>query len=244
MVGLLVIIVISGVLLHFIEKKNIAVLGVIPNQKHIIQFLVGFLCIVCINIISIYIETQVKSIHWEMKPMNYEDIYKAFTYHIRSALTEDLIFRGAILYILIHKIGAKKAILISAVSFGIYHVFSYEMSLDQMIPIAYVILITGCTGYVWAYTFEKTKSIALGLGFHLGFNIVMTFFYPSQPYGELLFTEVSRVDFSEWNELYFALVKGLFPSILTFVFVKLLLKSNFKCFKNNLEKTKYENTIQ
>ena len=231
MVGLLVIIVVSGVLLHFIEKKSITVLGVIPNQKHMIQFLVGFMCIVCINLTSIYIETLVKSIHWEMKPMYYGDIYKAFIYHMRSALTEDLIFRGAILYILIHKIGAKKAILISAISFGIYHVFSYEMSLDRIIAIAYVILITGCTGYVWAYTFEKTKSIALGLGFHLGFNIVMTLFYPSQPYGELLFTEVSRVDFSKWNELYFSLIKGLFPSILTFVFVKFLLKSNFKYFK-------------
>ncbi len=244
MVGLLVIIVVSGVLLHFFEQKNITVLGVIPNQKHIIQLLIGFVGIVCIQLLAIYIETLVKSIRWEMKPMNYGDTYKAFIYHLKSALTEDLIFRGAILYILIQKIGAKKAILISAVSFSIYHVFSYGMALDQVIPIVYVILITGCTGYVWAYTFEKTKSIALGLGFHLGFNIIITFFYPSQPYGELLFTEISRVDLSGWNELYFSIVKGLFPSILMFVFVKFLLKSKFKCFKTHLKEIKHENTIQ
>lgn len=231
MVGLLVIIVVSGVLLHFIEKKSITVLGIIPNQKHILQFVIGFMCIVFIVLLSIYIETLVKSIHWEMKPMNYEVTFKAFLYHLKSALTEDLVFRGAILYILIRKIGAKWAILIAALSFGIYHVFSYGMALDRMIPIAYVILITGCTGYVWGYAFEKTKSIALGLGLHLGFNIVMTFFYPLQPYGELLFTEVSRVNFSEWNEVYFSLIKGLFPSILTFVFIKILLKSNFRFLK-------------
>ena len=66
------------------------------------------------------------------------------------------------------KIGAKKAILISAIVFGVYHIFSYGMTGDKIIPILYVTLITGFTGYVWAYTFYKTKSVMLALGFHLG----------------------------------------------------------------------------
>jgi len=234
MVGLLVIIIISWVLLHFIEKKNIAVLGIIPSPKRIIQFLIGFLIIVLINLSMIYIETIVKSVSWELKSsIDYGLIYKSFIYHLKSALTEDLVFRGAILYILISKIGAKRAILISAFAFGIYHVFSYGMIGDRIVPIFYVILTTGFVGYVWAYTFDKTKSIMMPLGFHLGYNLVMTCFYPSQPYGELLFAELSRANLSEWDEVYYALFRGLYPTILTLIFVKLLLKSNFKIFKND-----------
>jgi len=228
MIGLLVIIVVSWVLLYFIEKKNLLVLGIIPNQKRIIQFLIGFLFIVLINLLSIYIETLVMSVNWKFKSINYGLIYKAIIYHLKSALTEDLVFRGAILYILISKIGAKRAILLSAFFFGIYHVFSYGMIGNKIIPILYVILVTGFTGYVWAYTFEKTKSILLGLGLHLGYNLVMTCFFPLQPYGEIMFTETSRVNLSEWNELYFALFKGLFPSVVTLIFLKFLLKSNNK----------------
>ncbi len=236
MLGLLVIIVISWVLLHFIERKNIEILGIIPNQKRMLQFLIGFLMIALINLSMIYIETLIMSVSWGNKPINWRLVYEAFIYHFRSALTEDLVFRGAILYILISRIGAKKAILISAFFFGIYHVFSYGMTADRIVPIVYVILITGFTGYVWAYAFDKTKSIAIGLGFHLGSNMVMTCFYPSQPFGELFFAELSRVNLSEWNELYYWIFRGFYPSIVTLVFLKLLLKSNFKIFKNNLEK--------
>ena len=233
MLGLLVIIVVSGVLLHFFESKNITVIGIIPNQKRIIQFIIGFIFIALICLSSIYIETFILSVQWEMKPLKYGLIFKSFLYHLKSALTEDLVFRGAILYILISKIGAKKAIFISAFCFGIYHVFSYGMTESGIVQILYIILITGFTGYVWAYAFEKTKSIALGLGLHLGYNLLMTFFYPLQPFGELLFIELSRVNLSGWNEFYYSLFKGLYPSILTLIFVKFLLQSNFEIFKNN-----------
>ena len=229
MVGLLVIIVVSWVLLYFIEKENIEALGIIPYGKRIMQFLIGLSFMALINLLVIYIESIILTVDWELKSsVNYDLIFKSFIYHLKSALTEDLVFRGAILYILISKIGAKWAILISAFCFGIHHVFSYGMTGDRIVPILYVILITGFTGYVWAYTFHKTKSIMMPLGFHLGYNLVMTFFYTSQPYGELIFTELSRVNLSEWNGLYFSLFKGLFPSIVTLVFVKLWLRLNFK----------------
>lgn len=225
MLGLLVIIVASWVLLHFIEKKNIEVLGVIPNKKRSTQFLIGFIFIVLICLLSIYIESFVLNVEWKKNDsINYTDIFNSFFYHFRSALTEDLVFRGAILYILISKLGAKKAILISALCFGVYHVFSYGMTGGKIIPILYVILITGFTGYVWAYTFHKTKSIMMGLGFHIGYNFLMAMFYESPPTGELIFQEISKISLRDWNWLFYNLAKGLFPSILTLVFVKQYLK--------------------
>lgn len=225
MLGLLVIIVISWLLLHFIEKKNIDVLGVVPNLNRVIQFVIGFIAIVVIVLVNIYIETMLLKVEWQSESINYRMIFDAFIYHIRSALTEDLMFRGAILYILIQRIGATKAIWLSAIIFGMYHWFSYGIIGERIILLAYVLLVTGFTGYVWAYSFYKTKSIMLGLGFHLGVNFINACFFESQPYGELIFKELSRIDVKDWNWLYFNLFKGLFPSIMMLIVVKLLLKT-------------------
>ena len=114
MLGLLVIIVVSWALLRLIEKKNITVLGIIPNKIWILQFLIGFIFIALLGLSMIYIDSIVKSVDWQLKPMiSIRTIFEAFIYHLKSALTEDLVFRGAILYLLINKIGAKKAIIIS-----------------------------------------------------------------------------------------------------------------------------------
>jgi len=234
MVGLLVILVVSWVFLRLIEKKNIEVLGIIPYPKRIAQFFIGMALLMLINLIGIYIESIVMKVDWELNSsINYTLIYESIIYHLKSAITEDLVFRGAILYILISRIGAKWAILVSAILFGMYHVFSYGMTGDRIIPIMYVILVTGFVGYVWAYTFHKTKSIFMALGFHLGSNLINTFFFDAQPYGELIFTEISRANVSEWNNFLFQIFKGLFPTILTLIFLKLALWSDLKIFQPN-----------
>ncbi|WP_191860686.1 CPBP family intramembrane glutamic endopeptidase [Hanstruepera ponticola] len=226
MLGLLVIIIVSWVLLHFIEKKNINVLGIVPSFKRLGQFALGFLVISIIVLLNIFFETQILKVEWKLSTIDYSLMFEAFGYHVKSALTEDLVFRGAILYILIQRIGAVKAIWLSAIVFGVYHWFSYGIIEGRLILLAYVLVITGFTGYVWAYTFYKTKSIMMGLGFHLGVNLINACFFESQPYGELIFTEVSRINISEWNNFLFLIFKGLFPSIFTLIFIKLYLKSS------------------
>lgn len=225
MLGLLIIIVISWALLRFIEKKNIDVLGIIPNLNRLGQLVIGFLIITIIVLLNIYIETQVLNVEWESKTIDYSIFFYAFIYHLKSALTEDLIFRGAILYILIQRIGPVKAIWLSAIIFGVYHWFSYGIIEGRLILLAYVLVVTGFTGYVWAYTFYKTKSIMTGLGFHLGVNLINACFFESQPYGEIFFQKVSSIDVDDWNWLFFNLFKGLFPSIATLVCLKFLLKT-------------------
>ena len=225
MLGLLVIIVISWMLLHFFEKTHIDALGIVPNVNRVIPFVIGFIAIVVIILVNIYIETILLNVEWQSKPINYNAVFDAFVYHLRSALTEDLVFRGAILYILIQRIGATKAIWISAIVFGVYHWFSYGILGERIIVLAYVLLVTGFTGYVWAYSFYKTKSIMLGLGFHLGYNLVMSCFFEAQPYGELIMSMISKVELVGWNEFYLTMFKGLFPPVLMLVIVKLLLKT-------------------
>lgn len=232
MLGLLVIIIISWMLLRIVEKKNIEILGIIPYPRRILQFLIGVIVIMLVTLLNIYFETIVLNVDWELKStINYKSIFEAFIYHIRSALTEDLVFRGALLYILISRLGARWAILISALFFGVYHVFSYGMTAARIIPILYVILVTGFTGYVWAFTFHKTKSIMMGLGLHLGVNFINACFFESQPFGELFFQKISSIDLRDWHWLYFNLFKGLFPSIMTLLLVKQYLNYKNKYLK-------------
>lgn len=226
MLGLLVIILISWMLLHFMEKKSLAILGILPNTNRIIQFLIGCLLITIIVVINIYIETIIAKIDWKLNTFKYTTIFNAFLYHLKSALTEDLVFRGAILYILIQRIGATKAIWLSAIIFGVYHWFSYGIINERYILLAYVFVVTGFTGYVWAYTFHKTKSIMLGLGLHLGYNLVMSCFFESQPYGEIIFSQVSKTDLTGWNDFYLTMYKGLFPPTAMFISIQLLLQTN------------------
>lgn len=223
MLGLLVIIVISWGLLYFIESEHIGVLGIIPNKKRVLQFFIGWIIMTLIVLLNIYISTIIQDVKWTSNTVNYTSIFNAFVYHIKSALTEDLVFRGALLYILIQRIGTTKAIVLSAIVFGAYHWFSYGILNERIILLFYVFLITGLTGYVWAYTFHKTNSILMPLGFHLAYNLTMSFFYESQPYGELLFSQVSKGELSEWNGVFFSFFNGLFPPIATLVFVKIYL---------------------
>ncbi len=237
MLGILVILVVSGLLLYFINQKNILVLGLLPTPKRLVQFLVGFVFLSLINLAIVYLDTLVKNITWESHPVNYGLIIDALVYHTRSALTEDLIFRGAILYLLIAKLGAKKGVTISAICFGVYHVFSYGMSLEYIVPVIYVVIVTGFTGYVWAYSFNVTGSIFLGLGLHVGSNMLMSMFYPSSAYGELLFSEISSVSLEGWIGLFYSLFKGFLPAVLTLLCLKILIKHKPNLINTNSERT-------
>ena len=225
MLGLLFIIVISWLLLHFIEKKSIDALGIFPSSNRVCQFLIGFLVMAIIIVIHVSIETKILRAEWKLNTVDLGTIANAFVYHFRSALTEDLLFRGAILYILISRIGATRAIWISAIVFGAYHWFSYGILGERVVLLAYVMLITGFTGYVWAYSFYKTKSIMLGLGFHVGYNLLMSCFYEAQPYGEMIMTQVSRIDLTGWKAFYFSMYRGLFPPVATLIVFMLLLRT-------------------
>jgi membrane protease YdiL (CAAX protease family) len=225
MLGLLVILVVSWGLLYLFEKENINAIGIFPNAKRVIQFVIGMLFIMVVCLLNIAVETMILKVEWKLQhPINYTAIFEALIYHIKSALTEDLVFRGAILYILIKKIGAKWGIFLSALVFGIYHVFSYGIGTQSIVLIVYVVSITGFVGFVWAYAFHKTQSIYIGLGFHIGFNMMNTFFFQNQPYGELIFESVNQIKLSEWHKLYFLIFKGLFPSIITFIGLKIWLR--------------------
>jgi uncharacterized protein len=224
MIGILVALAISWLLLFLIEKDNILALGFLPIVKRLKQFLIGFLITGIICVLVQYLESYLKSSTWILnKDITSGIILKSFWWDFKSVLTEELIFRGALLYILIQKIGSRKSILISAIAFGIYHWFSYEV-LGNVMAMILVFIGTGLMGYAWAWAFSKTKSIMLPFGLHLGWNFIYNTIFSKGPLGELVLISNGGNELTDWA-LVLNFVSGLvIVPILVLIYVRYFLK--------------------
>lgn len=224
MIGILVAIALSWLLLYLIEKKNILALGFLPIGKRLKQFLIGFLITGILCVLVQYLESYLKSSTWILnKDITSGIILKSFWWDFKSVLTEELIFRGALLYILIQKIGSRKSILISAIAFGIYHWFSYGV-LGNVMAMILVFIGTGLMGYAWAWAFSKTKSIMLSFGLHLGWNFIYNTIFSKGPLGELVLISKGGIELTDWASL-LNFVSGLvIVPILVLIYVRYFVK--------------------
>ena len=225
MIGILVLLVISWLLLYIIEKKTILALGFLPITKRLMQFSTGFLVTAVLCVIVQYLEAYLKSSHWVVNEnITSGIILKSFWWDFKSVLTEELVFRGALLYILIQKIGSTKSILISAIAFGIYHWFSYGV-LGNVMAMIVIFIGTGLMGYAWAWAFAKTKSIMLPLGLHLGWNFVYNTIFSKGPLGELLLISKGGQQLTEWAALLNFTSGMVIVPVLVLIYVKYVLKN-------------------
>lgn len=219
MAGILVILALSWLLLHLLEKKSILALGFSPIPKRLGQFAIGFLitAVLCtsVELLNTTLRQASFNIHEEA---GISLIAKLFWWDFKSVLTEELIFRGALLVILIERIGAQKAILISAAAFGIYHWFSFGI-FGNIVPMVVVFIGTGLMGYAWALAFAKTKSILLPLGLHLGWNFTFNSVYSHGPMQSGLITSAGGQQISDW----FSLVGLWLVPVILFLIVRFLI---------------------
>jgi len=222
MIGILTILSISWIILYLIEKRNLLVLGISPIIQRLKQFVIGFAvaAILCTGVQ--YLEIALKSSSWGLNEnFSATTIANYFWWDFKSVLTEELIFRGALLYLLVSKLGAKKGILISAIAFGIYHWFSFGI-LGQIIPMIVVFIGTGLMGYAWALAFSKTSSIAMPTGLHLGWNFTVNTIFSKGPLGEGVLISSGGENISDW----FSLIGLWIVPLVLLLFVKYLVPSD------------------
>ena len=174
MVGILVELVISWILLWFFTNKHLSVLGFSPTKSRIITLGVGFLIAVSCCIMHQFMTTIFANNSWILnKQVTAETILERSRWNLVSVLYEELIFRGALLYIAIKKIGITKACVFSAICFGIYHWFTFNVFGDPFMMVV-TFLTTAIVGFSWALAFAKTKSLYLPIGLHFGWNLFNT----------------------------------------------------------------------
>lgn len=225
MAGILVQLAISWLLLWFIEKKDLGVLGFRPNVERIQHFFI-FLLITAICCASGFLLRNLfGGESWYLNPdFSFRLLLKGLSWHIKSVLYEELIFRGAILYILIKRLGPLRAILVSAIAFGIYHWFSFEI-LGNWTQMTIVLVTTGIMGILLAYGYSRTFSLSIPIAIHLGWNFIQGFVFPGGPIGDGILKQVKPVPIVQVSfgvylfVIYFPLVSML---VINWILIRIL----------------------
>jgi uncharacterized protein len=223
MIGIIVQLAISWLIVWLFDKGNPGVLGFFPTKRRLLDFALFFIitAICCSTgfLMRMYFAKQ----QWELNPnLTSTLIWTGIWWNVKSVLFEELIFRGVIFYILIRKLGHAKAIIISAIAFGIYHWFSFEvLGNPQQMIITFIG--TGVMGLLYAYGYSKTFSLFIPCAIHLGWNITQGVIFSSSVIGDQLFVQVKPVPEITVSYFIFFCITFL-PFILALVINFLILK--------------------
>jgi len=193
MLGVIIQLLVSWLLLWLFEKRGLEVFGFYPTRKRLLGFALFFiitaLCCSSDFIMRMIFAKQ----QWQLNPkLTAGLILSGAWWNLKSVLFEEFIFRGAIMYILIKKLGAIKAIIISSICFGIYHWFSHEV-IGNPVQMAITFVVTGTMGLVYAYAYAKTFSLYFPIAIHLGWNLTSSVIFSTGIIGDQLLVPVKPV---------------------------------------------------
>ncbi|MCP9751963.1 CPBP family intramembrane glutamic endopeptidase [Ferruginibacter sp. HRS2-29] len=219
--GLLVQLSISWVLLSLFDRKDPRALGLLPTTKTTTQVFVGFAIAIIICAFNYYLQTVFSGSTWLLnKAFTWPGFFSGSWWVMQSVLYEELIFRGALLYIAIKKIGAKKACMLSAICFGVYHWFSMG-AFGNWVSMACLFIGTGIMGYIFALAFAKTRSMYLPIGLHFGWNFINTIIFSQGPIGDQLLISKRGDRFNVYESIIVTLVQFVVFPLAAFIYIKI-----------------------
>ncbi|GAB5562711.1 MAG: hypothetical protein SynsKO_43580 [Synoicihabitans sp.] len=225
MIGILVVLFFfSWILLRVIAREPITVLGIVPNRQRVKECVVGILFMAGIAVINFTWQASFKEISYQPNPdYGIGRMLGGSFWILKGVVFEELVFRGAMLYLLIRYSGVIKACLLSAGIFGIYHWFSYELFGSRLIVMIYIFLVTGCGGWMFAFAYAKTKSLYAPVGLHLGWNLVTAIVFSAGPIGDQwLLQQGEAVEITGWPTLlFFSLQAIVAPGLVTWYLQKI-----------------------
>ena len=223
MLQLIGLLAISWLLIWFFEKQNLSVLGLTPTKERLkyfgILFIVSAIFSATAFLLRMYITKEEYTV---TQSLSIKSIVLESWYQFRTVLTEELLFRGALLYILIKKIGQKKAILISSIIFAVLHWINAGVwgNLTQMII---VFTFTFTMGLLLAYSYARTFSLLIPFAIHYGWNLTQNYIFPATVSGNHIFTLAAPPPIVTISYLAFFTML-LFPKISVIVFDYLIVK--------------------
>lgn len=224
MFAVTVILILSWVVLRIAGEKFSA-LGLTPNRRRSLQFLVGFLpaallAVIYFAIILLSLDAKVNV----NEAYSVLEFINGFWWVLRSVLYEEFLFRGALLVVAIKYLGAIRGIVLSSAVFGVYHWFSYNV-IGDVAQMIYTFLVTGAGGLAFAYAYIKTHSLYLPVGLHFGWNLITITIFSQGPLGEqLLISSTENTLGGWWSAFSFSYQIILLP-LVTFLIIKYLHKN-------------------
>lgn len=191
MLQLLGLILISWLIIWLFAKSNLSVLGLAPTIERLKYFAILFIASGILSatayILRMYFAEEKYTLTTEL---TIESALLETWYQFRTVLTEELICRGAILYILIKKIGQTKAVIITSVFFAILHWINSGVwgNLPQM---AIVFTFTFAMGLLLAFSYARTFSLLIPFAIHFGWNLTQNYIFPDTATGNHVFVLVT-----------------------------------------------------
>lgn len=187
MLQLIALLLASWFLLWWFEKDTLRVLGLLPNKQNTvwicIVFIVSALCAASAVALKIGITKEQYAI---AESLTAKGVLTEVWHQFRSVFTEELLFRGAIFYILLKKTSAKIAIPVSAVLFALMHWLNAGVW-GNMLQMAIVFSFTFAMGILLAYAYAATNSIIFPLAIHFGWNLTQNYIFPDTANGQHIF---------------------------------------------------------
>lgn len=190
MVGILVQLALSWAILWLLERKHLNALGFTPNRTRLVDFLLfvtvtGIICASGFGL-KMMIAQQKWILNASFTPFM---LAEGAWWNTKSVLFEELIFRGALFFVIMQRFGSRHAIWISAVSFGVYHWFSHG-TFGNPQAMFWDFVITGAMGLVLGYGFARSGSLYIPVAIHFGWNFVQSSVFSGGVIGNQLFVEV------------------------------------------------------
>lgn len=177
------------------ERNNLRILGLPVSKQRLKDFFLFLLITSACCATGFLCQMYFGGIRWELNPkFSTRLLAEGIWWNIKSVLFEELIFRGAVFYILIQKLGIRTATLISSAAFGIYHWFSYGIFGDagQMI---FVFFLTGTMGMLYAFGYARTMSLYIPVAIHFGWNFTQGFIFSKGSIGTGVLRPVNNESF-------------------------------------------------
>lgn len=191
MIQIIALLAVSWLIIWWYEKGNLKVLGLRPTGRMASYFflllLVSALLSASTYLLRMYFAEEQYAVN---SSMNMGLFLQESWFQIRSVLTEELLCRGVLLYIMIRQLGTRKAIFLSSLIFALLHWFNSGVwgNVPQM---AMVFVFTFAMGMFLAYAFTQSKSILLPFAIHLGWNWVQNFVFPDNAAAHSVFVLVT-----------------------------------------------------
>lgn len=180
MIAIIIELVLSWLLLKYTLGQNLNVLNWYLPPKRLLLMLSGFaLPLIYLSLLYLSISLWVGNPYKFNPDYTLSNFTKGAAFVIRGVIVEELLFRGALLYLLIKKIGHNKAVILSAIAFGMFHWFSYGI-IGQPIQMMIVLISTGIMGYLLGLAFVRSGSILLPFALHLGYNLTSMILFSNE----------------------------------------------------------------
>lgn len=187
MLQLIGLILISWLIIWLFTKANFSVLGLTPTTERLKYFAILFIVSGILSSTTFILRMYFAEEKYILTSKLTLDSILLETWHqFRTVMTEELICRGALLYILIKKIGQTKAIIISSVFFAVLHWINGGVW-GNLIQMTIVFLFTFAMGLLLAFSYAKTFSLLIPFAIHFGWNLMQNYIFPDTANGNHIF---------------------------------------------------------